>query len=491
MHTPLNGILGMVEMLHRKPSAKEQALQLSHLNAASRQLAGLIDEVLDFSKIDQNVTVIHLEPFSSQHLIQDLNGIFSLSAQQKGITFSILLNHQVSDWLHGDMHHLRQVLTNLIGNAIKFTKQGEVRLTIPPSQASSHDSLAEAQANQVTFEVLDTGDGIEAAQLARIFLPYYQIEDQPKAPLLRATRVGNTGTGLGLAISEGLAKAMGGSLVATSELGKGSCFILDLTLPSATGPDKDKKPPHSMGVDLSIAEQFLNGINIMLVEDSIINQQVVTIFLQETGANISICDTGATALAHFKAQGADVILMDYRLPDIDGLATSEAIRTYEQLTNRPQCRIIMHTADNRRSLSGAAKAVGISQLLPKPFTQAKLINAISQEVKISSRMVSVPLRPNTNPKLMPMFDELVSLNLVTVQQCMDALAQRNLETLSQALHKCLCNAGLFGLNELAKTISDVQALMLELPFAAHKIAMLLKQAEQQLKGYGLWSDELG
>lgn len=230
MRTPLNGILGMVEMLQLKPSTAEQKEQLEHLDGASRQLAGLVDDVLDFSKIDKNLVVVQAKDFSSLTLVQDLTGLFSLSAKQKGIGFSVQLKPGVSQWLRGDMLHLEQVLNNLISNAIKFTEQGEVCLTIGLVHESR--SLRKHQNNLITFEVSDTGIGIEPTQLEHIFSPYYQIEGQSQSSLLKTTNLGNSGTGLGLAISEGLAIAMGGSIKATSVLGQGSRFFLTLPLPS-------------------------------------------------------------------------------------------------------------------------------------------------------------------------------------------------------------------------------------------------------------------
>jgi signal transduction histidine kinase len=169
MRTPLNGILGMVEILQLKPSTAEQKEQLDHLGVASRQLAGLVGDVLDFSKIDENLTVVKTEDFSSHSLVQDLTSLFSLSAKQKDIDLSLQLETGVSDWLRGDMPYLKQILTNLISNAIKFTEAGEVRLVISTSQPNERES--EYQANLITFKVSDTGCGMEQADLEHIFLP--------------------------------------------------------------------------------------------------------------------------------------------------------------------------------------------------------------------------------------------------------------------------------------------------------------------------------
>lgn len=381
MRTPLNGILGMVEMLQRKQSTLEQEQQLGHLGAASRQLAGLIDDVLDFSKIDANLIVIQAEDFSTHNLVEDLTGLFSLSAKEKGIDLSFQLETGVSKWLRGDMPHLKQILVNLISNAMKFTEHGEVRLVISSGQLSK--SLSDAQANLITFEVSDTGCGIEQTQLEHILLPYYQLQDPLKDSLIKASKVGYTGTGLGLSISEGLIKAMGGSLIVTSELGHGSRFSFTLPLPAAIKPDKKPSDLESKVDALDEALNCFAGINILLVEDSPINQNVMTIFLQETGAKISICDTGTSAVKHFKDHGADLILMDYRLPDTNGLAATQTIRAYEQQRGGSECPIIMHTADNRSSLRDEAQSAGIDLLLPKPFTQAQIINVISQALGIS------------------------------------------------------------------------------------------------------------
>ena len=480
MRTPLNGILGMVEMLQLKPSTAEQKEQLEHLDGASRQLAGLVDDVLDFSKIDKNLVVVQAKDFSSLTLVQDLTGLFSLSAKQKGIGFSVQLKPGVSQWLRGDMLHLEQVLNNLISNAIKFTEQGEVCLTIGLVHESR--SLRKHQNNLITFEVSDTGIGIEPTQLEHIFSPYYQIEGQSQSSLLKTTNLGNSGTGLGLAISEGLAIAMGGSIKATSVLGQGSRFFLTLPLPSGRAPHQDLETE-----SLDAAHSSLTGINILLVEDSPINQRVMTAFLQETGAKITIFDTGTSAINHFKDHGADIILMDYRLPDTNGLAASQTIREYEHLNGYQECPIIMHTADNRVNLSDKTQLAGIDQLLPKPFTQAQLINIIIQALETNSLDACAPLKPNTNPKLLSLFDDFVDQSFATLQQSRSHLIARDYQAFKEELHKCVGSAGLFGADELYQTILDIEAHSVTESFDTEVVSTLLKRAEQQLKGYRMWS----
>jgi len=490
MRTPLNGILGMVEMLQRKPSATEQEQQLIHLSSASQQLAGLIDEVLDFSKIDENLIVLQHEAFSVHTLMHDLSGLFLLSAKQKNISFSIQVEAHVGEWLLGDMPRVKQVLTNLIGNAIKFTEHGKVRLIISSSQPTPTENHSKGrkngQSNLITFEVSDTGCGIEHAQLEHIFLPYYQHQTQINASALPVAKDNCVGTGLGLAISEGLTKAMGGSIIVTSHLGHGSHFSLTLPLPTVNASDIDQ---HNITDVPETAERALDsftGINILLVEDSSINQNVITTFLEKTGANISICDTGTSAIEHFKEHGVDLILMDYRLPDINGLVVSQNIRSYEHQTGSPICPIVMHTADNWSGLSDQAQSVGIGQLLPKPFTQMQLINAISQALDINSRCTSSPLRPNTDPVLMHLFDDFVNQNIATVRLCTDYLTARNFKALSHELHKCVGNAGLFGANELSQTVLRIQKNLISEPYDTEAINSLLIQADQQLIGYRLW-----
>ena len=490
MRTPLNGILGMVEMLQRKPSAIQQEEQLYHLGAASRQLSGLVNEVLDFSKIDENLIVIHAEDFATHSLVEDLTGLFSLSAKQKGIALSLQVEGEVSERLHGDMPHIKRVLTNLIGNAVKFTEQGEVRLIIGSGQSSEsqNEGLGEGQMTLVTFEVSDTGCGIEPAQLEHIFSPYYQIGGQSQASVLQATKVGNSGTGLGLAISEGLVKAMGGSIVVTSHLGKGSRFSFTLSLPAAITPHKE--PSHLELKSLGWAQNCFAGINILLVEDSPINRHVMTTFIQETGAKVSICDTGSAAIGHFKDHGADLILMDYRLPDTNGLAATQSIRAYEHQIGSPRCPIIMHTADNRASVRDEAQSAGIDLLLSKPFTQAQLINIISKGLEISSSSSCPPLKLNTHPKLVPLLDEFLDLNLASIQLCRDSLVAGDVEALSNELHKCKGNAGLFGADELHQTVLSMEEELVAVPYDMDLISTLLTQAQKQLKGYRLRSKGL-
>ena len=492
MRTLLSGILGIVEILQGKPSASEQERYVSYLDIASRQLSGLINKVLDFSKVAENVIIIKGEDFSSASLIQDLTGLFSLSAKKKGIAFTIEIEDEVSEWLHGDMLQLKQVLTNLISNALKFTDQGEVCVSIGIGKKS--EDLSEDKRgghnNLITFEVSDTGCGMTQAQLEHIFTPYYQIDGQLQISDPQPTKLTSAGTGLGLAISEGLVKAMGGSILATSYLGQGSRFSFTLLLPSAMAPLNELSHLKPTSETLDEARSCFTDTNILLVEDSPIIYQIMTVFLQETGANVSICETGDAAIKHFKDCGANIILMDYRLPDIDGLAVTRAVRTHEHHLGSPECPIIMHTADKRKSLKDEAQSVRICQILPKPFTQAQLIHAIRQALEKNSSSVCVPLRPNTNPNLIHLLDEFVDQNLASVMLCMDYLITRDFRGVSEELHKCKGNAGLFGADELYKTVLDMEEKLVAAPYDVDAINTLLAQAKKQLNGYHLWFKKL-
>lgn len=489
MRTPLNGILGMVEMLQRKPSAIEQEDHLNHLGVASRQLASLIDDVLDLSKIDENLTHIKTADFSTQSLAHDLTGLFSLSATQMGLTFNIEMKPGVSSWLHGDKPHIKQILVNLIGNAIKFTNQGEVRLIVD-SNHSSKSQGDDSQTHLVTFEVSDTGCGIEQDQIESIFIAYYQVAGQAQESTIKANRFGNSGTGLGLAISKGLVMAMGGTLSVTSKLGQGSRFCFTLALPSATAPHEDKQALVSAPQELDKTQNCFAGINILLVEDSTINQHVMTTFLLETDAKVSICDTGSAAINHFKEHGADLILMDYRLPDTNGLAATGVIRDYEKQLGNPGCPIVMHTADNRASLRDEAQLAGIDLLLPKPFTQAQLISAISQGLEKVGHFTGPPLKLNTHPKLLPLLGEFIDLNLAPIERCKESLRLADVEALNAELHKCKGSSGMFGADELYQTVLDIEQELKVIPYDMDAINSLLTQTERQLKGYRLWSKGL-
>jgi len=483
IRTPLNGILGMVEMLQRLPSTTEQEEHLGHLGAASQQLSGLVGDVLDFSKIDEGFVVLHTEDFSIHSLAQNLTGLFSLSAKQKGLDLSVQVEAEVNEWLHGDIPRVKQVLINLISNAIKFTELGEVRVVISAGQSTKDNSedQGEGQANLIMFEVSDTGFGIEQSQIEHIFTPYYQIEDQLKPSALKVSAVGRSGTGLGLTISQGLVKAMGGSIEVTSQIGRGSAFAFTLSLPPAIFHHKD--PSNLESETLDDAGLCFTGINILLVEDSHVNQHLMEAFLEDTGANISTCDTGTSAINHFKDHGADLILMDYRLPDTNGLVATEIIRAYEQQLGSLRCPIVMHTADNRISLRTEAETVGIDQLLPKPFTREQLINAISLGLGISHSSACPPLRLNANSIFIPLLGEFLDSTLASIQLCKDSLTLGDVRALRNELHKCKGSSGLYGADELYQTVSDIQEELVAAPYDMDAISTLLTLAERQLKGY--------
>ena len=490
IRTPLNGILGRVELLQRLPSTTEQEEHLGHLGAASQQLSSLVGDVLDFSKIDEGFIVLHTEDFSAHSLAQNLTDLLSLSAKQKGLDLFVQVEAEVSEWLHGDMPRVKQVLINLISNAIKFTDRGEVRVVISASQPTKVNSAdqGEGQTNLITFEVSDTGFGMEQSQIEHIFTPYYQIEDQLQPSVLKVSADGRSGTGLGLTISQGLVKAMGGSIEVTSQIGRGSAFVFTLSLPPAIFHHKD--PSNLESETLGDAGLCFTGINIMLVEDSHINQDLMEAFLEETGANISIFDTGTSAINHFKDHGADLILMDYRLPDTNGLEATEIIRAYEHQLGSLRCPIVMHTADNRISLRKEAETVGIDQLLPKPFTQKQLISAISQRIGISTGSAFPHLRLNTNSIFVPLIGKFLDSAFASIHLCKDSLTLGDFEALRHELHKCQGSLGLYGADELFQTVSDIQEELVAGPYDVGAISALLTQAERQLKSYRMWSKGL-
>lgn len=352
IRTPLHGMLGVAELLRQSQLTDGQNELLSTLIDCGEHLLELVNEILDYSKIVSGRLELEQVPLDLPGLVHEVAAPLEPLASAKGLQFSVACS--LEGLRLGDPMRIRQVLANLLNNALKFTENGEVRLVVEPSEAG-----------RIGFSVQDTGIGISETQLSRIFQEFTQ------ADASTTRRFG--GTGLGLAISKRLVEAMQGELTVASKPGEGSRFTATIPLPEIELPKTSRRdPPNSVPLSLGLPQ----GCRILIAEDNAVNRMIVRRFLEETGLTIETADTGRHAVELHAANPYDLILMDCHMPDMDGFEATAAIRA----SNASDVPILAVTAsafaeDRERCLS-----VGMNGFLAKPLRRDTLLQRIAMEL---------------------------------------------------------------------------------------------------------------
>lgn len=348
LRTPMNGVLGMLQLLETTSLNDEQSEYAALATESTEHLLKVINDILDFSRIERGALELEAIPFNLLELLQGSIQVFQHSAQQRGL--QLLLDAQPGLErleVRGDPTRIRQILVNLIGNALKFTEEGHIRV-------ETRWQLLDDQVLWFTCAVHDSGIGIEAERLDHMFDAFQQADTSI------SRRYG--GTGLGLPIARTLAERMGGTLRAESQLGAGSVFTLEIPLPFL---------PYSEQVQNSDSQSLDNGDGqpVLLVEDNPVNQTVIEAMLRSLGYQVSLVGDGQQAVQSCSQQDYAAILMDCRLPLMDGY---EATRQIRQLERGRQVPIIALTANALQGDREACLQAGMNDYLAKPFKRADL-----------------------------------------------------------------------------------------------------------------------
>lgn len=346
IRTPLNGVIGTATLLSDTSLDDTQQQYVTTLKRSAEVLLSLINDILDFSKMDAGKLQLESTPFSLNVMLHDLDSMFHDQFQQKGLKAYYQLDPQVPEWLLGDEHRLRQVMINLIGNALKFTKQGGVFVRVQLlEQYDQHQS-------QIRFSVKDTGIGISPAAQARLFEAFTQADSSTTRQF--------GGTGLGLTISKKIVELMQGQLQVTSTEGKGSQFFFDIRL------TKTDCPVTQAPSAAPISQADPHDKYLLLVEDNKINQLVAGKFLQKFGYQYDIAENGAQALERMQTKAYDAILMDCQMPVLDGFEATKRIRLLEQSSQR-HVPIIGLTANALEGDREKCLACGMDDFTTKPI----------------------------------------------------------------------------------------------------------------------------
>ena len=352
IRTPMTVFLAAIEHLLQIDRNPERRHLLGMADQSAKRLRTLIDDILDFSRIEARKIDLLNEPFDLRQCVGEAAGIFTMAAQEKGLRLATDISADAPLMVVGDSGRLGQVLINLIGNAVKFTPGGEIRIGVQP------------RGDLLEFTVADTGIGIPKEKRALIFESFSQAD---------ASFTRNFGgTGLGLAISRGLIKLMGGEISVRSEEGKGSIFIFTLPLQSA-----EKKPSVQEKMQLAADEKPATAARILLAEDEPMIREIITFTLAQHGWEAEVAESGREAVEKWENGNFDLILMDLQMPEMDGLEATRTIRDREENGKKQTC-IIGLTANARREILEECLQAGMDQVLTKPL-QMKDLHAVVQE----------------------------------------------------------------------------------------------------------------
>jgi PAS domain S-box-containing protein len=374
IRTPMNGIIGMTGLLLDTELTMEQRRYAEIVRSNGESLLQLINDILDFSKIEAKKLGLEAEDFDLDSLLDNLASTLSLAAEVKGLKLIFTADQTVPTLLRGDQGRLRQILTNLVGNAIKFTEKGKVKVSVTLEEKGESDSL-------LRFSVRDTGIGIPEGKLGILFDKFSQVE-------VSTTRKYG-GTGLGLAISKQLAELMGGRMGVTSQEGEGSEFWFTVRL--GLGVELDKQ---SRGETPELPQQFADiHARILIVEDNSTNQEVALGILKKLGLRADAVANGAEALTALASIPYALVLMDMRMPVMNGVEATRQIRNPQSTVFNHDIPIIAMTANAMQSDRDSCLAAGMNDFVPKPVSKSLLRDILRKWLHSRDAEATVPGKP--------------------------------------------------------------------------------------------------
>ncbi|WP_018984996.1 ATP-binding protein [Methylophilus methylotrophus] len=376
MRTPLNGIIGASELLAQTKLDGKQSELLKMVGTSASSLKKLINDVLDISKIEKGKVELEDITFFLPDLVQRLQLMFQLEVERKQLWLRFDLGPETERHYVGSLHHIEQVLVNLIANAIKFTQHGGIDVTV-------------SDTNQLTFRIRDTGIGIKAEVLPMIFDSFTQADSSI------TRRYG--GTGLGTSIAKQLVEVMGGNIEVSSQVNVGTTFVVSLPLMHAAAPaqpvkDEINLDSQSNVVPLSSHNKFRKKIRVLIADDNVVNRLILNETLQKMHCIVKAVENGDDALDALEHHQFDLMILDYNMPEMNGL---EVFNIYHALPGSKPLRTVILTADATKTTQERCLRAGVYQVLTKPVVSRQiqtLIEAIASTIDTEQSAQTTPVR---------------------------------------------------------------------------------------------------
>ena len=363
IRTPLNGVIGVAQALARTPLSAQQEEMLELIQSSGHTLQVLLNDILDLARVESGRLELSHEPFHLGRAVREAAQLYQTSAEAKGLQFFVEIAEETDRWIVGDVVRVKQILTNLVSNAVKFTSSGFVSLTAAPGPDRGDRPT-------LRFSVEDTGIGFNSDTRDRLFSRF----EQADGAITR--RFG--GSGLGLAISRQLAEMMSGYLDCESEPGGGSSFILTIPFQAADAPAATTL------VDIASGDDDQAKIRVLLADDHPVNRKVVEMILAQVNVELTSVENGADAVQACRDGDFDIILMDMQMPVMDGLTATREIRLNEAALGLARTPVVMLTANALAEHIASAEAAGADRHLAKPFDAAELLQLVATLPRITA-----------------------------------------------------------------------------------------------------------
>ncbi len=440
IRTPMNGVIGFTELALMGDVSAEQRAQLEMIADSGRAMLRLLNDVLDLAKIEAGQMTVANEPTDLGHKMLGCLRLMEPVAKKNGLSLTMKVANDVPHWINTDPMRIRQIILNLLGNALKFTKQGRVIFEAAVDRSGSEPVIR--------IDVRDTGIGIPADRIASVFDKFTQADEST------ARQFG--GTGLGLPISAQLAQMLGGELSATSRPGIGSTFTLILPLNECEPPEAAQATD-----DGAILQSCASGLRVLVAEDNVINQRLTLSMLDKVGLTADLAQNGAQAIAMVEEQSKrgkpyGIVLMDIQMPELDGLQATRKLRAsgYDAVL----LPIVALTANAYPEDIAECRAAGMQAHLAKPLRLRELEAALVTWGNTEPTVVNSQIEEETDPQLVQMYRERKQGAIITIDEALreGKFEGKTLDALAAQFHQIAGVAAFFGEAQLGKDSSEIE-----------------------------------